>query len=943
MKKCKQTNIALLFAALCVALVLCAACGKLTLSRPSGVYIDSDTLTLHWNVVNGADRYVVSVDGAETTVANNRYVLESLAEGTHVVKVRAAEKDERYKPSDWSAELTFTRERENGLTYTLNSDKKSYKVSGLGTAIGDIVVPETFRGKNVTAVADGAFAGKSTITSVTLGNNVTSVGSRAFYACSELQRISLPEGLLVVGQNAFQSCKSLTSVVLPDSLLTVGAEAFSYCSALAEVTFGSKLVNIGSNAFYRCSALTEAVLSDDILFVGEHAFDSCKSLTSVNVGGAQAIGNYAFNDCVLLDEFVGDHVTTVGMYAFGGCTSLASVNLERTTQIGDGAFYGCSALSDVQLSVDTERIGSYAFYKTALWNDADNLVYVGAGGALWWVVGCKNDTVAHLLTSDDDTEGLTDYVVWRNMTVGIADQAFMNYNGKETLGLTKLGYVHFPNTLRRVGAYAFYASSVQRVELGESTAEIGEYAFAYCRKLYQLNVYGTFSASRAQLTDIGNYAFYGCEVLGRLDSDDTVFPRSLQRIGTRAFDKTAFFPAEGNKAVVVGGWAVGIVGTLSVVNLTNGVYGIADYAFFKNSSITSVALGADVEHVGKGAFSKCTVLQSVDASQCKNLTTLADNAFYKCTLLEEALLPSSLKNIGRSVFSGCGNLSLLTFTVGEETSSLTTVGDYAFYGCTSLTQVTLPISAAAIGDNSFAKCAALTDFSAVGLVSMGERAFKGCEALTNVVFGDILTAISNRAFYGCVSLTTVKVPKSVSTIGNYAFYGCNQLADVQLDDGLTTIGTHAFFGCTELKSVAFPSSLKSIGAQAFRGCAGLSSVALRSGMSVDKHAFYGCTSLTVYAEDRSRTETWSALWNSSYRPVVWGCVLSTDGYVASVQIAEQTFANVKDGALSAPLRDGYVFAGWSLDEGSTNVDYTLDNFTTAPVGTVLYAVWNVAE
>ena len=139
--------------------------------------------------------------------------------------------------------------------------------------------------------------------------------------------------------------------------------------------------------------------------------------------------------------------------------------------------------------------------------------------------------------------------------------------------------------------------------------------------------------------------------------------------------------------------------------------------------------------------------------------------------------------------------------------------------------------------------------------------------------------------YGCKSLDNVTLPSSVERIGNYAFYGCSSLKTLVLNEGLKQIGTSAFLDCNSIETIVLPSTVTDIGNYAFRGCSSLSGITLSlSVTTLGNHVFYGCNTLTIYCESKAAGENWGARWNSGYRPVVYGCVLSSDkSFVQAVE------------------------------------------------------------
>ncbi len=143
------------------------------------------------------------------------------------------------------------------------------------------------------------------------------------------------------------------------------------------------------------------------------------------------------------------------------------------------------------------------------------------------------------------------------------------------------------------------------------------------------------------------------------------------------------------------------------------------------------------------------------------------------------------------------------------------------------------------------------------VTAVGDYAFYGCSGLTSITIPDSVTSIGEYAFYNCRGLTSVTIPDSVTSIGEYAFYNCSGLTSVTIPDSVTNIGSSAFEYCSGLTSVTFgeSSQLTSIGFRVFSGCSGLTSVTIGNGVtSICRSAFEGCTKLTsITFED---TTTW---------------------------------------------------------------------------------------
>ena len=159
------------------------------------------------------------------------------------------------------------------------------------------------------------------------------------------------------------------------------------------------------------------------------------------------------------------------------------------------------------------------------------------------------------------------------------------------------------------------------------------------------------------------------------------------------------------------------------------------------------------------------------------------------------------------------------------TYSVTTIGSWAFYYCSILTNITIPNSVTTIGEYAFYYCSSLTSITIPNSVTtIGNYAFYKCSSLTSITIPNSVTTIGEDAFYDCTGLKSATIGNSVTTIGNYAFYGCSSLTSITIPNSVTTIGSGAFRGCSSLKSATIGNSVTTIGGSAFEGCAGLNAI-----------------------------------------------------------------------------------------------------------------------
>ena len=196
-------------------------------------------------------------------------------------------------------------------------------------------------------------------------------------------------------------------------------------------------------------------------------------------------------------------------------------------------------------------------------------------------------------------------------------------------------------------------------------------------------------------------------------------------------------------------------------------------------------------------------------------------------------------------------------TYNGSTYIVTSIGDWAFDGCTGLTSIEIPNSVTSIGNGAFLGCSGLTSIEIPNSVtSIGYVAFEGCTGLTSVVFGNKNVYLGELAFYGCENIKyfvrvssdeamtamisdgpyhetrtitgNMVIPENVTcngksykvtSIGDDAFFGCTGLTSVEIPNSVTSIGNNAFLGCSGLTSITIPNSVASIGSGAFSGTA----------------------------------------------------------------------------------------------------------------------------
>ena len=245
----------------------------------------------------------------------------------------------------------------------------------------------------------------------------------------------------------------------------------------------------------------------------------------------------------------------------------------------------------------------------------------------------------------------------------------------------------------------------------------------------------------------------------------------------------------------------------------------------------SYAVPDTVTDIGLDAFNRCLI---TSVSIPENVTNMETYAFYSCSSLTN--VATGAITIGDSAFQQCMSLASLTISNG-----VTDIGTSAFENCQNLFSLAIPSSVTNLGSSAFLYCTALTNLT-IGAKVIGISAFGGCNNLKSVTFGNGVTTIGDHAFFG-VGLTSITIPDSVIYLSG--FNACAALTNVTIGNGVTTIGDSAFAGCASLSNLTMGESVRTIGNSAFSTCAGLSYFQMSDSVTnIGSRAFEYCANLT---------------------------------------------------------------------------------------------------
>ena len=634
----------------------------------------------------------------------------------------------------------------------------TYAVSGIKSSKGTKVdIPDEYKGGEVVSIAEYAFEDETSIKSVSFGGNLSVIDNYAFKGCSKLSTLEFAEDgtLAYIGVGAFHGCSNLERVELPESVIYIDSYAFYRCEDLEYVYIPANVSYISANAFNECNSLTainfggtmEAALrlvwvgnpnitsiicSDGTLSLSgglpadpEETNDPTETGTETPDNGveysiygttAEVTGYYGEGGHVeILSYYKGYPVVSIANYVFEDRDDIISVYIPSTVvTIGEYAFNGCAYLEDIQISDSVSYIGSYAFY------------------------GCQSLTNIDLPSSLEQ----------------ICNYSFNSCTGLETLTI--------PDRVKSIGECAFAnCSSLRQVTMGDGVTTIGGSSFEYCYSLENVE----FSSA---LESIGSYAFYFCTALENID-------------------------------------------------LPSGTKYILSNAFSGCSSLTELYIPASVVYIEYGAFGNCSSLDEVEygdtISRAQSLFSYSNHFFHnECKIIcsDGAYWLSTNEVIygGGEYESGTGeyDTGYETESGGYETGSDISweYSGVEYETCYDLGSGSYYAMVSGNGEGLGSNVAIYAFDGIYYVKTIGERAFYSCSSIKNVHLSDYVETIESLAFAYCIAMESIEMSPNITTILNSAFLLCEKLTYIKdLPRTLEYIGPAAFRGCESLTTITY--------------------------------------------------------------------------------------------------------------------------------------------
>lgn len=781
---------------------------------------------------------------------------------------------------------------------------------------------------SLTKVASYAFKNNSKLKSLTFaggGNAELTIESDAFNNCLILTTVNLSENLVALMPNVFSGCRSIAEInvaaanktyeaeenvlyykgktgivcypvsrtgayILPATIETIGDYTFSECSGLTSVVIPKSVTTIGAYAFYNCVNLVEVVFEEggtQSLAIGDHTFVGDKKLRSVSLPERlTAIPDYMFYGLADLNEVTCPNVTEIGAYAFHG-TNISSLDIAKVESIGDYAFYN-SKFAGVIASEKLTTIGDRAFY----------------GSKITAVTLSPNMTSVGKFAFASCT-ALTELTIQSGVKT-ISESAFS--------ACSNLASIYIPASVTEIGGSAFISCSKATFSFEEGGTEplsIGSNAF---NRVGSSLATGCELKIPARTTSIATTAFGNTKITGSV-----TIPASVTTLGTLIFSNCSLLTEivfeDGDTPLEISTSFASGAKLLESVRLSSRITAIPKQAFYGCVALTSIYIPENVSSIAADAFQGCSALSNFSVSAANHYYSASQGVLYQLTektddsgtvSYEKTLLllaigapesavvvPNTVVAIADNAFSSNKVLASVTFETGR-TEKLA-IGSQAFYQCTALTEIRLPVLAS-LGASAFRGCTNLSilTFEEGGeedSLEPGDYAFASA-AIPSVNIPAYMTIVGTRMFDSCKSLTEVTFTDGgrLTKISNYAF-NLTKITSIVIPDSVTTINTYAFSNCSALTEVRLPRSLSISYASSnpfrdiFSACGALESISISEDAEV-----FAVKDNVIYSKDLTRL-----IWCS---PAISGALVIPEG--VTVIGTNAMYSNTRVTSVSIP-------------------------------------------
>lgn len=712
-----------------------------------------------------------------------------------------------------------------------------------------------------------------------LGNTytVTEIGDNAFCcmdgyqnsAYRTIRKITLPDTIEKIGHYAFFRMAGLEEINMPSSLKSIGELAFAFTGI-------KEIQNLNSDTDFLKKEDNNSLLPD---FTKPSPFLNCPNLKHISL--TQKTESKLKTDEKTLRDTSGNILTVYPGYegndknftstrfhfgAYKGVHWIQDLTISASDfptssdkQIPQSLFVGFNSQNDIRKSL--------TFPDNSFLNSSFNIIRIpySNNGTIpsYFLKGITSSSTPLIFQVQQGKDGqynnggdeaLTDP---SKATSGLLDfgddSGYQKIEKNAFQNISNIQNLILPSTLKEVGDYAFNnCANLTKVTFKGSDIKLGTRSFSDNNNLKEIHTIrdGTDSKDLLDTKSIGFAAFYndknlstiiigknvadfsgadnrafkGCDSLSNVSFEKTDTPLTINK---NAFE-SCFGRTDGSidfstRPVILQDQAF-----IKCAKLTKVIFGdknvqIGTQTFQGCAGLTEAVFGKGVSIIQKGAFDNCGLLKA-DLSACTDLTEVT--GFSHCTKLTSVIFPQNgnISSIGEEAFNGSSSLASIDIP-----NTVITIGASAFKGCTSLTTITIPSL----------------------VTTLTTSLFEGCTSLKEATLKGNITEIQDNAFLNCTSLTTIKtdavqkegvatLPDTVTTIGASAFKDCTSLIEIKLSDSLVTIKDNAFMG-SGLTTITLPSGLTYLGSNTFQDCKNLKTAILQGkNLTLKQNTFNNC-------------------------------------------------------------------------------------------------------